>query len=288
MIFAPPFHRVVEHVDRRVLGAFQFVDAVTQLPVRGPARVEVKSATIVGGQDVPFLEASVRPRQTRSGLWVITRAPLFDTYAETFEAPATPGGLGTLRLRIAVIDAGPHYLPQEFQFDLPRALQDDIFEPQVVQLFRAPCAPILGGWAVLRVRVAAPNQDPLSGVLVRVFRHPRQAADQPIGQGLSEWRGRLQGEALVAVANIPRFRPGEADEILAQTQEVHFEAVRDTNFAGEPDLPDLPKIIAGIAADGVATVRSDPPPLDPKLGVNPAAPLKIRAGRESTVSLTIP
>src|ERR1700741_3929491 len=56
MIFAPPFHRVVEHVDRRVLGAFQFVDAVTQLPVVMPANIEVRGATLLGNGgpvDVP-------------------------------------------------------------------------------------------------------------------------------------------------------------------------------------------------------------------------------------------
>ena len=289
MIFAPPFIRVVEHVDRRVLGAFQFVDAVTQLPVIVAAQVEARSAGLVGGGDVPLLKESVRLRQTRSGFWAIMRAPFFDAYEETFENPETPDEVeGTsLRLRIAVADAGPNYLPQEFQFDLPRSLEDDIFEPLTVQLFRAPGAPVLGGWVVLRVRVSTAGGDRLGGVLVRVFRHPRQPGDEPIGQGMSEWRGNLRGEALVAVADIPRFRPGEADEVLASTQEIHFAAVQDSNFTGEANqLPDVPKIFSG-TADEIVTLRSDAPEA-PVLEVTPAAPLKIRAGQERTVELKLP
>lgn len=289
MIFAPPLHRVVEHVNRRVLGAFQFVDAMTQLPVIVPARVEVRSATLLPDEAVPLRPESVRLRQTRSGFWAIMRAPFFDTYAETFEDPATPDEVeGTsLRLRLAVADAGPNYLPQEFQFDLPRPLEDDIFEPVTVQLFRAPGAPVLGGWSVLRARVLTEGGDPLGGVLVRVFRHPRLADDGPIGQGMSEWRGSMRGETLVAAADIPRFRPGEEDEVLASTQQVQFEAVRDDNFAGGPnELPDVPKIVAG-TADGVATFRSDAQ-ADPILGVEPATPLHLRAGHERAIELTVP
>lgn len=290
MIFAPPLHRVVEHVDRRVLGAFQFVDAVTQLPIIVAARVEVRSATLLPDENVPLVPESVRLRQTRSGVWAIMRAPFFDTYAETFVNPETPEEVeGTsLRLRIAVTDAGPNYLPQEFDFDLPRDIEDDIFEPVAVQLFRAPGAPVLGGWAVLRTRVLTAGGDPLGGVLVRVFRHPRQDGDNPIGQGMSDWRGDLRGEALVAAADIPRFRPGEEDEVLASTQAVQFAAVRDSNFAGEPnDLPDGPRIVAG-TADGVDTLRSDLPADDPALGVEPDVPLNLRAGQERAIELTLP
>ena len=80
MIFAPPFHRVVEHADRRVLGAFQFVDAVTQLPVVMRANIEVRGATLLGNGGpvaVPFSENAIRIQQNRSGIYAILRAPFF-------------------------------------------------------------------------------------------------------------------------------------------------------------------------------------------------------------------
>lgn len=294
MIFAPPLHRVVEHVDRRMLGAFQLVDAVTGLPVTVAAKVEVRSAALVNGgppADVPLPERSVQLRQNRSGFHVIERAPFFDDYCSSFEDPQDPDETppGTrLRLRLALRNAGPHYLPREFQFSLPRsvdpAADDNVFEPVLVQLFRAPGAAVLGGWSVLRVRVTQENSEaPLPGVLVRVFRSPRDVNDPAIGQGMTEWRGDLRGEALVAVADLPRFRPGDGEDVFETTQAVHLEATRDPNFTGAPgQFPDIPG-----TAPGAITRRSDPP-APPPLGVDPAVPLDLSAGEEMTVQLTMP
>ena len=294
MIFAPPLHRVVEHADRRVLGAFQFVDAVTSLPITTAADVEVRSAALAGGGpaiDVPLHERSVQLRQNRSGFQVIWRAPFFDEYCSSFVDPEDPDETppGTrLRLRLALRNAGPHYLPREFEFNLPRSIDpeedDNVFEPVIVPLFRAPGAPVLGGWSVLRVRVTQEITNvPLPGVLVRVFRSPRDPADPAIGQGMSEWRGDLRGEALVAVADLPRFRPGQGNDVFETTQPIHLEATRDPNFTGAAgQFP----VIPGNTTPGVIIRRSDPPP--PLLTVEPAAPLDLRAGSEMTVHLTMP
>jgi hypothetical protein len=294
MIFAPPLHRVIEHVDRRVLGAFQLVDAVTGLPVAITAKIDVRSAALVnGGQpaDVPLQERSVQLRQNRSGFHVIERAPFFDDYCSSFVDPQDPDETppGTrLRLRLALRNAGPHYLPREFEFNLPRSVDpeedDNVFEPAIVPLFRAPGAPVLGGWCVLRVRVTQEITDaPLPGVLVRVFRSPRGPADPAIGQGMTEWRDDLRGEALVAVADLPRFRPGQGNNVFETTQAIHLEATRDPNFTGAAgQFPDIPG-----NTPGVITRRSDPSP-DPVLAVEPPAPFDLRAGSEMTVHLTMP
>ena len=84
---------------------------------------------------------------------MIFGAPFFDAYTSAFDDPRAAAGdaVDPLRLRLAVTDAGPHYLPQEFQFDLPRALDpdaaDSVFRPQPVALFRAPNASVQDGWA---------------------------------------------------------------------------------------------------------------------------------------------
>ncbi|MGB8166515.1 MAG: hypothetical protein WCF18_03420 [Chthoniobacteraceae bacterium] len=300
MNFAPPFYRVVEHVDRRALGAVQLVDAVTRLPVAAGAKVEVRHAALAGvgaPVAVPLSARRVQVVQNRSGLLVILRAPFFDDYSDSFDdppnPPETPAGT-RLRLRLAVIDAGPSYLPQEFDFELPRPLDrtvaENVFQPRVVELFRAPGAPVLGGWSVLRVRVTQEGTaKPLPGVLVRVYRGPR-ATDAPIGQGMSEWRGDLRGEALVAVADLPRFRPGGGANVFETSQSVHLEATRDTAFSGAREqFPDMTKIISG-TAPGIIRRRSDLPagPPPPALAVNPPAPLDIRPGRETAIDLTMP
>jgi hypothetical protein len=296
MIFAPPLHRVIEHVDRRVLGAFQFVDAVSGLPITLAAKTEVRSAILIGAgpeTEVSVHEGNFQIRQNRSGFQVILRAPFFDEYASTFDDPAlpaeTPAGR-RLRLRLAVRDAGPHYLPREFEFNLPRSIAradaDNVFRPAIVPLFRAPGAPVLGGWSVLRVRVTqtGTNGVRLPGVHLRVFSSPRSENDAAIGQGMTEWRGALRGEALVAIAGIARFLTGGPGvNVFETTQPVHLEATRDTNFTGDPDqFPGIPGI-----TPGTISRRSDPP-IGAGFAMNPVAPLNIRAGREATVELRMP
>jgi hypothetical protein len=195
---------------------------------------------------------------------------------------------------LAIVDAGAHHLPQLFQVDLPRPLDPaaagHVFERQEVGLFRAPGAPLQDGWAVLRVLVtlAGTNPpDPLPGVLVRVFRSPRGAADQPIGAGMTDWRGEVRGEALVPVTNIRRFRPGSGTNVIEREQAVEFEATRDSRFTGAADqLPDVARILAG-AGEGVIR-PPDRPPGSVLAVVRPATAVRVEAGRETVVHLAMP
>jgi hypothetical protein len=292
-----PRHRI-EAADRRVLGAVQFVDAVTGLPLVFPAQLEVRAAEIAGVPvDVALHEHAVRLRQNRTGLVVILSAPFFDTYASTFIAPSPPAqtAAGPLRLRLAVVDAGPSYLPQEFFVDLPRALDpaapDAVFNPQRVGLFRSPNAPVLDGWAVLRVRVTAAGAPatPLPGVLLRVFRAPRAVDDLPVGIGMTDWRGSIAGEALVPVTDIQRFRPGAGASVIETDQAIEIDATRHAGFASATGaLPLVPALVAGT---GAGLVR--PPGQPPGSALEfllPAAPppLRVQAGREYVVHLAMP
>ena len=291
-------HHHVEAADRRVLGALQFVDAVTGLPIGVPAQVDVRGAEIAGVPvDVALHENAVRLRQNRAGLVVIFSAPFFDAYTSAFEAPAAPPETATdpLRLRLAVVDPGPSYLPQEFFVDLPRALDPDspgaVFNPVRVGLFRAPNASVLDGWAVLRVRVTAAGAPAtrLPGVLIRVFRAPRAVDDPPIGVGMTDWRGNIIGEALVPVADIQRFRPGAGASVIETDQAIEIEATRHSGFTGGTSA--LPLASALIAGSGAGLIR--PPDLPPGSSLQvllPAAPppFRVQAGREYVVHLAMP
>jgi hypothetical protein len=200
-----------------------------------------------------------------------------------------------LRLHLSVTQIGPHYLPQQFQFDLPRSLNraaaDSVFRPRPISFFRSPGAPVLDGWAVLRVHVTQTDTgNALGGVVVRVFRNPRGPNDEPIGAGMTEWRGRLRGEALVPIARIARFRPGAGNNVVETTQSIAFEAMRDSQFTGAAnDLPNVPRIVAG-PGPGIVLQRTEPPPTNPPtaaLTVEPPLPLNVRAGAEVTVHLTM-
>lgn len=292
-------HRRIETVDRRVLGALQLVDAVTALPTGVPARIELRAATIADAAiDVARHEHTVRLQQNRSGLIVIAGAPFFDAYASAFDNPVAPPQTtpNPLRLRFGLIDAGSSYLPREFVVDLPRALDpaapNSIFQPVRVAVFRAPNAAVQPGWALLRVRVtsAAGNPPPpLPGVLIRVFRSPRGGQDAPIGAGMTDWRGRAAGEALVAIADIPRFRPGAGQNVVDTDQAIEFDASRHTTFTGASEqLPDVAALVAGT---GAGLIHPPDHPNGSQLQiVQPtiAPPMRVQAGREYVVHLAMP
>jgi hypothetical protein len=134
----------------------------------------------------------------------------------------------------------------------------------------------------LRVRVTEAGVDPpnpLPGVLVRVFRSPRGAADAPIGIGMTDWRGGIRGEALVPLIGIERFRPGSGATVIETDQAIEFEAARDTGFTAAVDqLPNALSIAAAAAAP-VQILRPD---------TTPATPMRVEAGREYVVHLAMP
>jgi hypothetical protein len=281
--------RLIDTVDRRVVGAFQFVDALTHLPVTVPAGVETRRMTIAGVPgDVRVPAGAIRLLQNRRGMYVVFRAPFFDAYINAFENPPIPAE--AIGVNVSVTEAGPHYLPQEFQLDLPRNLDpgadDSVLEPQLVGLFRAPAAPVQDGWSVLRVRVTQAGTNParpLPGVLVRVFRSPRGAADPPIGEGMTDWRGRALGEALVPVAGLQRFRPGAGANVIETEHTLEFETTRDSLFTGATgQLPNVPRIETGTAQGVVRTPHAD-------LAITrPVPPVRVEAGHEYTVHLAMP
>jgi hypothetical protein len=289
--------RVVEEDVRRALVGFQFVDATTGLPIAGDMRLEVRGATVGDPPTtVALQENSVRIRQNRRRVNVIALAPFFDAYTSAFVNPVAPAETdsGPLRLRLGLVDAGPHYLPQEFHIDLPRSIEADdannVFETQPVPLLRAPSAPVQDGWTVLRVLVTQTVTDPavrLPGVLLRVFRSPRTPLDEPLGVGMTDWRGDIRGEALVPIAALQRFRPGAGPNVIETDHAIEFEAARDTDFtAATGQLPDVARLVIGIAA-GLVRPPNRPPGSVLTFVPALADPLRVQAGREYAVHLAM-
>lgn len=296
MILSRPYLNVIESDVRRLLAAVQLVDAVTELPVIAPTPIRSTHAELVrdgGNVDVPLMPTSVVVTQNASGIYLIVRAPHFDTYTSTFLDPADPPETadGPLRIGFVLQDPGPKYLPQSFSVDLPRAASpedpDSVFEPVRIILMRAPSAPVQHGWAVLRVRVVEAGTDPevpLPGVLLRAYGSPRDDDDEPIGWGMTEWRGRLRGEALVPVAGVERFRPGSRGNVIESDLAVVIEASRLVGFTGERDTyPDVSRLLAAIPAD----ISDDDAGPDVRL-VREGHTLDVQAGRSHTIEISMP
>jgi hypothetical protein len=297
LAFVP--RRLVTTDDRRVLGAFQFVDAVTGVPVTVPAAYEIRRAAVAGQAEEIVLDTrAVRVLQNRRGIYVIMTAPFFERYVESFDNPQAPPetAAGPLGLRVDVTDAGPQYLPLAFRFDLPRSLDPDdegsVLRPVPVPLFRAPTAPVQDGWAVLRARVVQRQTNPpraLPGVVVRAYAMPRAANDRPIGEGLTDWRGHAVGEAVVPIASLRRFAPGAGPTPVAIDQLIDLETIRESAFTGANEPLNVSRLTTGAGPGLIRATTTLPDPANPALTIiRPEDPLRVQAGREYVVELSMP
>lgn len=215
-----------ELLDRRVLGAVRFVDAVTGLVI--PDRLEVQAT-------------GVRWVRNRRGDYVVAEAPGLERHRDAFPSPPPTPAVGSVEISFTVRDPAGRYLGRRGTLALPRdpdtdgaANPDSLFHPAAIPLFPAAAAPTWPGWAVVRASVAgsAPGTV-LAGALLRVI---RQSDDAILGGGMTDRRG----EALVAVQGIPSttFDDG-AGPVVATEVAVRLEVVWDPDAAEMPDPDDL-------------------------------------------------
>lgn len=233
-----------EAVEPRVLGAVRFLDAATLLPVGAPLSV--------GGDGVRLV-------RNRQGLYVLAEAP----------GP---------RAEMTVRDPGGRYLPRRLGVDLPRdpdpAHADQagsLFRPVDVLLYPAPAASVAPGWAVVRATVVrAGSGSPLGGALLRVL---RKADGVVLARALSDWRGSVRGEALVAVPGIPITTWGDGEPeapVLVNEVPVTLEAFVDPAFDPLGPAPD---------PDRLESLRGGLP--------SASAELRLASGRTEKKTLTV-
>jgi hypothetical protein len=230
---------ILEHVDRRVLGAVRFVDAATRVPVPEPLVVTAPR---------------VRLRRNRSGWYVITAAPGLEPHLDAFLAPPATPPVGAIAVTLSVRDPGGRYLPRVHTLRLPRdpdptsPAATSLFHPVDVTLFAAPATRPPVGWAVVRASVAtAATGAAIAGALIRVV---RTTEGRHLASGLTDERG----EAIVSVPGIPiTTSEDDAGPVVATEIEVTLEVIVDPAVARAADPDDLE---ARRAALTVATVTA--------------------------------
>ncbi len=288
-------HRVVETETRRALAAIRLVSAVSGLPIVTPAVIVPRSATVAQGDAVPPLRLrhdQTRIHQNQTGLFVLTAAPLFEDYAQSFEPPDPPPGTTPQPLVIAfdILPHSPRYLPRSFAIALPRSNDRNAptaaARPIDVPIFPSPAAPTASAGSSLRIAVSRQGV-PAPGVLVSVFRAPRQASDTPLARGLSDWRGRLAGETLVEFPSLPRFRAGDGANVIETDHAIEIEAVRDPDFIPTSSPPPDPDRLALPTTPGLAQFTWAQ--IAPSLVIEPVSnPASIRSGQSYTARFSIP
>jgi hypothetical protein len=203
---------ILEQVDRRVLGAIRFVDAVTRATVIDPLQVSAP--------DVAW-------HRNGRGWFVVSAAPGLRHHTHAFAAAPTDVPLGSVGVQLTVRDPAGRYLPRQYTLRLPRtadssaaAAADSLFRPADVPLFRSPAAPVALGWAAVRVTVTAQGTGRrLGGALLRVL--SADAVPVLLATGLSDERG----EGLAIVPDVPVTTFGSGPSVLAVERTVTVQAV---------------------------------------------------------------
>ncbi|MEP7306021.1 MAG: hypothetical protein ABJA98_10935 [Acidobacteriota bacterium] len=176
--------RVLDTVDRRVLGAFRCVDAFSRQSVLDPLAV--------GGRALDI-------RRNASGVFVVFQALGLRDLTLQFN-PTAPWP-SARAFEVTIVPAGARYFARRAQLSLPRKPTpvndpDSSMRPQDVTLFPGPAAVLGFNWAVVRVSVTKGVSR--IGVPWAMLRLTRDSDAAVLATGMSD----RQGEAVLAVPGI--------------------------------------------------------------------------------------
>jgi hypothetical protein len=230
---------ILEDLDRRVLGAFRCVDAVSRTPIMEV--ISVHSTTL----DI---------RRNSSGTYVVFNAPGTRSLTEQFDV-SSPWP-NPLPFEVIIEPGNARYLPRRAQVNMPRAVKlgdpNPVMVPQDVPVFVAPAAPLLPNWAVVRVAVkkAGAANDRLPWTVLRMT---RDSDGSVLATGMSDKRG----EGVLAVAGLGQSaNQNGGGAVVAITLDATVTALFDPNNLNQPKqwLPDPDVVLQNIAA---ATLKKD-------------------------------
>jgi hypothetical protein len=236
---------MIENIDRRVLGAFQWIDAISRKPVLNA---------------LPVLSKSLKLRAKPGGLYVVFDAPGMTELTTQFDvtspwpAPAT--------FEVQVDDASRQYLPRRAQVAFPRALTplsdpNSVLAPQRIALYPAPAAPTAPNWAVLRISVRDAAKKSLPWAATRIL---RTSDNTVLATGMTDRRG----EGLLAIPGLGvRANANGGGAVMESSVAVMVQAIFDpsvlnqnANWVPDPDLllqaPDNPAFRRASVAAQVA------------------------------------
>lgn len=237
---------MIELIDRRVFGAIEFIDDLSETRVLDPLRIDAPGVQVL---------------RNRSGFYVLREVDGQDAYTRAFDGP--PARPARSELTLNVQDPAQRYLPQRIGLALPRWLPDgaeavddadNALKPVTVRLAPAAGMPLQGAWAVLRLKVAVSGSATgLANVLVEA---QPALAGQPLRRSFTD----RQGEALVVIVSAPPILPlagppaGLTREFpVALTLVLDLSVVRPSTATEFPS-PD-PALILQRRTDGHADVR---------------------------------
>ena len=236
-----------ESVDRRVLGAFQCVDAIT-------------NKSILDGLSVAAPQLSVRPN--RSAIYVIFNAQGLDALTTQFD-PTSPWPAPST-FEVSINDPNRRYLPRRAMvrapqklpppvdasqpFDPAKVLSDPavVFNPQRVQLFPSPAAPLSPNWAVIHIS-AVSGSTPSKGLPWAVVQVSRSDNNAMLARTVTDARG----EGLLAIPGLgPEVSGSDTGAVTKATVAVTVTAWFDPSVLNQPSewIPNPDDILNNLAS----------------------------------------
>jgi hypothetical protein len=181
---------MIENVDRRVLGAFVCVDAIT-------------GNSVVPAIPVTAPQWTVKPN--RSGIYVIFDGPNFDSLTDQF----MPSGTwpAPVQFEISLQDPSLRYLPRRASMKAPFAVPDyppvpnppaGVFAPQKVAVYPSPATTIGPNWASIHASVVRQGTTPPQGLPWAVLQVVQNSNNAILATGQTD----SNGEALLAVVGL--------------------------------------------------------------------------------------
>jgi len=179
---------VIETVDRRILGAFICVDAIT-------------GSSVVPAIPVTSAQWNVKPN--RSGTYVIFDGPGFDALTTQF-IPSGTWPAAPTQYEVTLQDPNRRYLPRRAMVSAPAAVPSippapatstGVFAPQQITVFPSPATTVGPNWATIRVSVTQSGTTPPLGLPYAIVQVVNTDGSAVLATGQTD----TNGEALLAV-----------------------------------------------------------------------------------------
>ncbi len=226
-----------EILERRVFGAIEFVDDLTDTRVRDPLHIRAPG--------VGWL-------RNRSGLYVIRELDGHAAYTRQFDdAPSTPVRSD---FSLQVEDPRGRYLPRTVALSLPRLLgtpaspvadADDVFWPVRIRLWPAAALPVRAQWAILRLTLEVAGTNPPQGLANVIVETRPQVAGLLVQHTMTD----RHGDALIVIAGAPPVLPDGGPAGLTRefsagvTLVLDSQVVRSSAAKAAPPIPDPARVL---------------------------------------------
>jgi hypothetical protein len=220
----------MESVDRRVLGGFVFVDAITGSSIASP---------------LPVVSTQLTLKVNRSGVYAIFNGPGFNALTDEFVPSGTWPALRNFE--ISVSDPSLTYLARRAQLQAPQSLTG-AFTPQQVKLYPGPGSAPEANWAVVRASVTSSAGVGLPWAIVQILLTGATVA----ATGMTDARG----EAMLAVMGMGIQVSSKAtDPVTDSTTPVTVQAWFDPSVLTQPAgwIPNPDDILSNLSNPSLKT-----------------------------------